>query len=39
MNMKVCFEVCFDEALCVLNYKYESMNWAMFWLSFKVWWD
>jgi hypothetical protein len=41
MNTKVWLEVYFDEGInvCVLNDKYESMNWAMFWLSFKVWWE
>jgi hypothetical protein len=31
MNMKVWFEVCFDEVLCVSNDEYESMDWSMFW--------
>jgi hypothetical protein len=25
--------------LCDLSYEYESMDWNMFWLSFKVWWE
>jgi hypothetical protein len=38
MNMKVWFELCFDEVLCVLSNEYESIDWSMFWLTFKVWW-